>query len=322
MPVYSTGGRGQGNGMVAGNAARHKADTVILLCDQWAIEPTQLEGLDIIAWMPIDTDPLSLLFARWLPVATQTTTSLRLVAMTEFGREKLAQEGYDSVVIPHAIDTEVFRPGMRDTWRIANHIPDDLFLISLVGVNDGTPPRKAFPQALQAFARFSQRHDRTGLYVHTEPQHPNGINVARCAKSLGLEGRVVFPPEYELVNGLLGPEYMAGMYRATDVLSAASMGEGFGVPIIEAMACGTPVIGTKCSSMPEIIKPGSGLLVPGVPWWTHLHQSWWAVPDVGELAKAYEAMYRTARTMRKKALAVGQSYATSEVLWRWGEVLG
>jgi glycosyltransferase involved in cell wall biosynthesis len=47
-------------------------------------------------------------------------------------------------------------------------------------------------------------------------------------------------------------EDIGKVYREADALIFASIYEGFGMPIVEAMACGTPVITSNCSSMPEV----------------------------------------------------------------------
>jgi glycosyltransferase involved in cell wall biosynthesis len=51
-------------------------------------------------------------------------------------------------------------------------------------------------------------------------------------------------------------EVMAATYSAMDVLLAPSHGEGFCVPLIEAQACGTPVIATDFSAQPELVGAG------------------------------------------------------------------
>ena len=52
------------------------------------------------------------------------------------------------------------------------------------------------------------------------------------------------------------PQGMADWYGCVDVLCAATYAEGFGLPMVEAMACGVPVITTKCSSMEEMNPDG------------------------------------------------------------------
>jgi glycosyltransferase involved in cell wall biosynthesis len=62
----------------------------------------------------------------------------------------------------------------------------------------------------------------------------------------GLEGRVHFP-------GFVDDADLPALYSAADLFAYVSLYEGFGLPLLEAMACGTPVVGSSASSLPEVI---------------------------------------------------------------------
>jgi glycosyltransferase involved in cell wall biosynthesis len=72
----------------------------------------------------------------------------------------------------------------------------------------------------------------------------------------GIADRVRFPNQYEYNMGALDSEYMAMIYSASDVLVMPSHCEGFGVPLIEAQACGLPVVTVAYSAMPELTFKG------------------------------------------------------------------
>ncbi len=65
-------------------------------------------------------------------------------------------------------------------------------------------------------------------------------------KRSGLEGRVHFP-------GFVDDADLPALYSAADLFAYVSLYEGFGLPLLEAMACGTPVIGSRASSLPEVM---------------------------------------------------------------------
>ncbi len=65
-------------------------------------------------------------------------------------------------------------------------------------------------------------------------------------KRSGLEGRVHFP-------GFVDDADLPALYSAADLFAYVSLYEGFGLPLLEAMACGTPVIGSTTSSLPEVM---------------------------------------------------------------------
>ena len=82
---------------------------------------------------------------------------------------------------------------------------------------------------------------------------------------------------------------IAAWYRGLDILSLCSYAEGFGLPIVEAKACGTPVITTKCSSMEEL-NP-DGIQVDGEPFFNGVHRAWWIRPSIAGMVRALEEAY-------------------------------
>ena len=82
------------------------------------------------------------------------------------------------------------------------------------------------------------------------------------------------------------------------------MGEGFGVPQIEAQACGTPVICTNTSASPELL--GDGWLVEGQPFWDSPQRAWMISPGVPSIIEAMEAAYARGR----KRSQIAQDFAS------------
>jgi len=87
----------------------------------------------------------------------------------------------------------------------------------------------------------------------------------------------------------LPTEVMPHLYSSFDVFFNPALGEGFGVPIIEAQACGVPVITTDFTAMPEIT--GAGWSVPGDLIWHEPHESMWMRPSISGLVDALEESY-------------------------------
>lgn len=83
-----------------------------------------------------------------------------------------------------------------------------------------------------------------------DPRYPE---VAQYAAAAGIRRDVVFA-------GSLGEEALISLYNAADVLVLPSLYEGFGLPPLEAMACGTPVICANRTSLPEVVG-NAGILV-------------------------------------------------------------
>lgn len=313
IPVLPCGTRPYGNGVVAGNYREWKADLLILLGDLWVMDPDQFRGLNFMPWLPVDCHRLSVMDKDRLDRLKGPL--LHPLAMSEFGAAELAAAGHPAAVLPHCT---TFRPDMARgaSWRREQHIPSDLFLIAKVGVNN-SDDRKAFGVTLQAFADFARDKDDVGLYLHTEPQAAKSPNLAYMALDLGIAtktgSKVVFPEEHRRATDGHDQNWMHGLYAAVDVLDAATKAEGFGCPVVDALACGTPVIGADNSALPEKISSHWGWLAQGQPEWATHHHAWWQTPSVRSLASIYEDAYARARTfnMRASAVEAGEKWTFS-----------
>jgi len=87
---------------------------------------------------------------------------------------------------------------------------------------------------------------------------PGADQVRRGAARLGVRDRVRF-------LGYVPPDVMPGLYRLAAVLVMPSLYEGFGMPVLEGMACGTPVVTSNTSSLPEVAGDAALLVPPGDP---------------------------------------------------------
>src|SRR5262249_57830059 len=85
---------------------------------------------------------------------------------------------------------------------------------------------------------------------------PRDTPLARTVRELGLESRVRF-------SGKVGAAELDQAYRTASVVVLPSLFEGFGLPAIEALAAGTPVVASHAGALPEVIADaGAGSLVP------------------------------------------------------------
>jgi glycosyltransferase involved in cell wall biosynthesis len=167
-------------------------------------------------------------------------------------------------------------------------VPEDAFLVGMVAANkaNGSIHRKAFAENLLAFALYRKENPNSYLYIHTEPSRVfGGFDIATLMKAVGLPlDAVLFPDPVKLRYGYSSEE-MAGIYSSFDVLLHASYGEGFGVPAIEAQACGTRVIGSNWAATPDLLGEDS-FLVGGQPFWDEAQSSFFMTPLIPDLIKA------------------------------------
>ncbi len=280
-----------GNQTIRTYSDHFQADLTIALCDAWVLQPQDWpEGTRAAVWAPIDHYPIP---PRVL--ATLQHERITPIAMSRFGEHWMRRFDLDPLYVPHGVDTAVFypRPDDRDAIRDELDIPRDAYLVGMVAANSGNPavPRKAFPQAFDAFATFANRHPDAWLYAHSKahPTGGSGISLDKLATAVGCPtGRVRFPPDEAWQLGMTS-KVVSNIYQAFDVLLMPSMGEGFGVPLLEAQACGVPVIASNHSAMSELAT--EGWLVEGDRWWDALQDSFFIVPSVASIVSALEAAY-------------------------------
>lgn len=273
-----------GNDTILGDMTYYKRDILLSLIDVWVMNPQLMQRLRWYPWTPVDHDPIPPAVGQHLRPAR------RPIAMSKFGIQKMREAGLDPYYIPHGADTSELYPVDMVQARQTLQCPTDRFLVGIVSANKGAPSRKAFNQQIRAFAKFYETHKDAVLYLHTDWTGRIGENIEELINLTGIpHSAVARPSQYKYDRGMLDAEYMRMAYSAMNVAMNASMGEGFGIPIIEAQACGTPVIVTGFSAMSELVK--AGWIVGAVDKF-YSQESWQAVPSVDDLVTALEQAYQ------------------------------
>jgi glycosyltransferase involved in cell wall biosynthesis len=285
--IYPSGFDAYGNDIIGSHTKNHGANVVISLIDVWVMKDTakNIAPAVWLPWLPVDHDPvpqkvLDALDGAYIPLT-----------YAKWGHDKLKAAGVDNVYIPHGIEPSVFKIMPADSvQRFRKEVlfnPEHLTI--MVAANKGYPDRKGFQFQVRAWAEFAKDKPGARLYIHTEPTSVHGgIDFAALLGDLGIKDKVVFPDRYHYFLGY-PPEYMAMLYNAADVFLGASMSEGFGIPLIEAQACGTPVVTTDATSMPELVRWGSAV-APADRWWTPLN-SWQYIPHAAGITEALNQLY-------------------------------
>ena len=276
---------GYGHSYCSASLVQHarvtEPDLVITLGDIWVLDAQALKGLPLVHWLPSDCRPMSLADRNVVDAAGS-----ELLAMSRFGYDRFRTAGLRPVYVPHGIETGIFAPRRdRAAIRAALGIEPDDFVIGMNSANNDAI-RKGIPEQMLAFAKFLGDHPQALLALHTGVHADGGQDLDALAENLGITDRVRAVDQYRYSSGLVQPRELADWYSAIDVLSNCSYGEGFGLPVIEAQACGTPVITTACSAMEEL-NP-LGINVPADPFWNGVHKGWWMRPSVTGIAAAYE----------------------------------
>jgi len=243
----------------------YKLDLVIGFMDAFGIDALNDLVVPVIGWIPID-GPVTETWANYV------RNFHRVIAYSRFGYRELQKWFPPSRIgyIPHAVSEE-FKPMDRDEVREEfaelYGIPKDAFLAVNVGANVG--PRKELPLLMRTFSKWAEGK-RAYLLMHTNAFQvfPRGFDLVTWRRMVGGEGKILFP----MYNPILSPvsnSALARIYNAADVYIQNSVAEGFGLPIVEAMACGTPPIVPDNSAQRELVRGEDGeergWLVESVP---------------------------------------------------------
>jgi glycosyltransferase involved in cell wall biosynthesis len=151
------------------------------------------------------------------------------------------------------------------------------------------------------------------LYVHADASSQHGWNLIALAQLLGIPtDNLTFPDPLAYRYGM-AQETLAGIYSSWDVMLATSYGEGFGIPTVEAQACGVPVIVSNFAASPELV--GDGWVISGQPLYDPAQHSFWNVPSVPEIVEALEQAYAKGKGKSAKAVEFAQAY-DHEKVWQ------
>jgi glycosyltransferase involved in cell wall biosynthesis len=147
-------------------------------------------------------------------------------------------------VIPFGVDTEVFKPPRVEEQREGCEVLYAGALYPLKGVHD----------LIRAIANVRKRGLRAELMIVGEGQQKEALTA--LTRVLGIEEHVKF-------EGFVPYSEMPQYYKRCDIFCFPTMGEPFGKAVVEAMACGKPVIATNIGGPAEIIQDKvDGVLVP------------------------------------------------------------
>lgn len=287
---------------------------LFVLYDAWVLKGPVWDEAPVSIWTMVDHLPVPVEVSKVLAKPNITP-----IAVTEFGKREIERQGIAAHYIPMAIDTELYKPtptfqGMTGRELMGNGINEDHFVVTLLNANKGVvPSRKAWGEQLLAASIFLANHDDSRLYIHTERfGNTGGIQLDPLIKAVGLKEH-----QYSFVNQFanhmgIPNEGVAALLTASDVLLAATMGEGFGLTVLEAQACGTPVIVNNFSAQPELV--GDGWLTEGQPWWDPMQFAWFNTPNVPSIVDCLEQAYARGRGRSDAARAHAKKY-DADLIW-------
>jgi glycosyltransferase involved in cell wall biosynthesis len=287
-PLFPSGILDYGIDVLVQHAAVWQPDLLVCLGDLFKLEPIAADlgnlPCPVLGLAIFDTDCLPPAFLRTIAAGRMIPA-----AVSRYGQQMMPK---GALYLPHAVDVDVYTVHTGEgkaALRVEAGIPEGAFLIGICGANMDIM-RKGYAEQMQAFQRFSGGHDDARLMIMSVTDTPRGLPLVQMANDLGIAEKTHFISTYGQVAGLVSEEDMACWYQALDLLSMCSYGEGFGVPAIEAMACGVPVAATDCSALSELVIP-HGFPVAGTRYWNAVHRGFWKRPTEKSIIAAWEKAY-------------------------------
>ncbi len=297
--------------------------------DVWVLHGLIGRPINWVPYVPIDA-PLDD-YTIEINIVLKAPNVRAIIAQSKFGYNEIKKiVGDDKPVyyIPHGVNTSLFKP-IEDRGRVKVDfgMDKDAFVFGFVGNNDSD--RKDIPGLLKAFSIFRENNkDAKDAYLimwsGVKPAAGRAYDLVRLAKRYRIDNKVLFPVE-QSPTLFYDESFMVNVYSAMDWFVTMSSGEGFGLPILEAMACGTPVIAGDHSAHHELVSSGKpqprGILVKAKyirpTLWTPTHQEYSFIDpyDFAEaMAKAYNEDWGK---YSKNARAFAEKYDWGDIIKQW-----
>ncbi|MCL5795930.1 MAG: glycosyltransferase family 4 protein, partial [Gammaproteobacteria bacterium] len=171
-----------------------------------------------------------------------------LVTPTKWAKDRVAEYGFDEAkikVLPHGVNTDYFYP-FSDEVRKLTRSKLDISEDEIVFLNIGVPTwNKGVDIALEAFAKINKRFPNT-RFIIKDSSDLYGLSIHKTINNLINNKPELVSPQF--LNSILSiplnmtQSAMRSLYNVADAYLSPYRAEGFNLPVLEAMACGTPLI--------------------------------------------------------------------------------
>ena len=271
--VYNSGRTPFGEDVAVPDYADFNADMLITIKEPWNFNYIPKMAINYVPMAIIDHSPVS------DSITCKLETAFKVISVSRHAQFELMQHKIESTYIPHGVNTSFFKPLDKAQCRKLWHLEPDEFVVLIVAMNRA---RKMIPRMLQGYKKFLESNPGvkshlmlwTNVYPNNYSESESmgvadvGVSLLPEIMRLGLGEAVRWVDPKTIDDGIpdwAGDNYesgwdMAKLYNCADVLLLCTGGEGVGLPLLEAQACGVPVVTTNYAGGPEHV--GSGYTVP------------------------------------------------------------
>ena len=192
-----------------------------------------------------------------------------VVTPSRWSRDRIIEYGFPAssvYVIPHGVDTSKFKllpPEERRKARESLGYTED----DVVFLNVGAPIwNKGMDMIIQAFFQLRQTHKNARLMIKDQ-QSLYGLSAVEMIRNLAGSGAITIDNDsvesIRVLPNTINLFQLSSLYNVADCYLSPYRAEGFNLPVIEAIACGTPVIVTEGGATDDFCNDYVGYKVPG-----------------------------------------------------------
>lgn len=239
--------------------AGEQPDATLRLTIPVRMKPAPHGGTFVLATADWGWLPRTLMEGRVCLKTAHAGSDVVIVTPSAWSRWGLIRAGADPSrveVVPHGVDTTVFRPALPEVRnqlrRKRGWEGKFVFLnVSAMTLNKGTP------LLMKAFARIAGRNRHVRLKLKgIDSLYRSSESVKWCwSRALTAEERRACQTKLEYFGGILPFQQLAQLYQAADAYVSPYRSESFNLPVLEAVACGLPVICTKGGPTDDFTRP-------------------------------------------------------------------
>jgi len=196
-------------------------------------------------------------YSRWTIRKTAQAAN-KIITVSSYAKTQIREHlgiAPERICVTHLAPNPLFTPAsqeLKKKWR--SNIDQEFGIQSRFILAVGYEPRKNIPLLIETFSRFAQDYPHINLVVVAAEEQSRGF-FQQLAHEWNIDERMI-------ILGVVSLNDLVVLYNLADVFVFPSEREGFGLPPLEALACGAPVVAMKMTSIPEILQD-SALLIEG-----------------------------------------------------------
>jgi glycosyltransferase involved in cell wall biosynthesis len=246
---------------------------------------------------------------------------ITVVTPSRWSAEGFYRYGFNTeqvVVIPHGVDTTTFRPAadpvVRAKLRAQLPVSPDAFVFLSVG---GMTGNKGVDVLLRAFAEVSRQHPEVRLVLKGTDSLYNSKGFVRARMDeLTVEDQQRLQDRLIYLGGSFPYRAMAKLYQTADVYVSPYRAEGFNMPVLEAAACGLPVICTRGGATDDFVTDDIARKIDSTRVAVEVEgqDTVRLVPDLEHLCALMNATIEDC-SWRRRAAEVGPAHVRAHYTW-------